>query len=457
MKLARPVLLVDDEAQWLRSLSISLRRMVPEAQIDTCVDGREVMDRMATRGYDLVLLDLTMPHVSGEELLQQIRAKYPNTRVIIVTGVNQIDAAVRCMRNGAYDYFNKACEVTELVASVRRALEVVGLELSLSQLRQHFFSKQLQQPEALNDLVTCEPKMLDRLRYLEAISVSPAPVLIEGPLGSGKQTFAKALHRLSQADTPFHSVNLSGQSNEQIQLSLFGRVPNGTEPAQPGIVQQAQNGLLYLSHVDELSMELQGQLLTLLEQGQFYPLGSDRPRVASCRIAVSSQQDLKQLVSDGRFRQDLLYRLNGHRLVLPPLSERPLDIALLINHFIDMAAKDLQREAPLLPNGLADKLKHYEFPGNLTELKGMVYDAVSRSDEQTLCQSPFLMAITEQGSEPTAVQIRFGDELPSLAQANRALVMEAMSRCANNQSAAAKLLGISQSALSRRLAKEGLL
>ncbi|TKB58699.1 sigma-54-dependent transcriptional regulator [Ferrimonas aestuarii] len=455
MKLARNILLVDDEAQWLRTLGVTLNRLVPEAKVDSCLDSRQVLQRMSGTDYALVLLDLTMPFHSGEEILAQIRQHHPNTRVIIVTGVNEVETAVRCIKQGAYDYFIKTGAVEELSISVRRALEVVGLERSLERVKQRFLSKDLDQPDAFGHILTCEPAMLDRLRYLEALTDSPAPVLIQGESGTGKDAFAKALHQLCHPNAPMITAQLTTLTEQAFDATLFGEVAQGDKPACVGLVHQAHGGTLYLDEIGELPLAMQSKLLHLLDHGHYFPVGSDRPIHAHCRIVASSQHDLVALAKEGRFRNDLLFRLKTHRIHLPPLRERQLDLPLLLNHFIARAAEQLECSAPQLPHSLVNALKDYPFPGNLIELKGMVLDAVSRSSDAQLNTAPFLEAVKDMVVTPTPSQtLQFPAELPTLAQASKALVDEAMSRTANNQTAAAALLGISQSALSRRLAKQ---
>ncbi|WP_298439766.1 sigma 54-interacting transcriptional regulator [uncultured Ferrimonas sp.] len=454
MKLARNILLVDDEAQWLRTLSITLMRLVPEASIDTCVDSRQVANRMMARDYALVLLDLTMPFHSGEQLLAQIRQQYPNTRVLIVSGVNEVDTAVRCIRSGAYDYFIKTGDVDELALSVRRALEVVGLERSYEQIKARFLSRTLSQPQAFSHILTCEPAMLDRLRYLEALAQSPEPVLLKGEAGVGKGQFAAALQQLINPEQQLTSVTLAGLSVERFEALLYGQVASANgDSAKPGLLHQARGGVLYLQRVGELCLEAQAKLLELLQQEHYFPLGAARPQPLRCRLVFSAQLNLLELQQQGRFRADLLYRLRGHRLTVPPLRQRTLDLPILIGAFIEEAAQQMARPAPLQSPELAQRLSQYAFPGNLAELRGMVFDAVSRSDEQRLNEAPFIEAMNDHHSDAPQPTIQFGQQLPSLAELGQALVEEAMSRTAHNQTAAAKLLGISQSALSRRLAK----
>lgn len=458
MKLARNILLVDDEASWLRTLAITLNRLVPEAKIDTCVDSRQVMNRLEVTDYALVLLDLTMPFHSGEELLDMIRNAHPNTRVIIVTGVNEVDTAVRCIKHGAYDYFIKTDNVDDLARTVRRALEVVGLERNYLRIKESFLSKTLSQPEAFNNILTCEPALLDQFRYFEAVAPSPEPILIQGESGTGKDEFAKSAHQLCCPDAPFVNVNLAGISASAFELQLFGQIKtldNGQVSAQAGVLHQVQSGLLYLNEIGDLPVEAQAKLVDVIEHKQYYPIGSDKAYPVLCKIITSTQHDLLALSKAGKFRNDLLYRLRSHTIKLPPLRQRRLDLFMLINHFISLAAEEMNLPRPDQPSTLAAQLADYEFPGNLHELKGMVFDAVSRSDGIQLNISPFMEAINlSKVVAEESDQLVFPKELPTLAQMGDALINEAMSRTANSQTAAARMLGISQSALSRRLKQE---
>jgi DNA-binding NtrC family response regulator len=228
---------------------------------------------------------------------------------------------------------------------------------------------------------------------------------------------------------------------------------NGELEAVAGLLHQVGSGVLYLNDIGTLPLDAQIKLLALLESKQYYPLGSDTAYPVKCKFVVSTQDDLLKLHQAGQFRSDLLYRLRAHKIKLPLLAERQLDIAMLINHFIALAAAEMNLPAPIQPSDLASKLASYNFPGNLHELKGMVFDAVSRSDGIALNTSAFMEAINEHKSLTATPQDRiiFPKQLPTIAQMNQALMDEAMSRTANNQTAAAQILGISQSALSRRL------
>ncbi|WP_394129415.1 sigma-54-dependent transcriptional regulator [Shewanella maritima] len=455
MLLARNILLVDDEASWLRTLSVTLQRLVPEAVIDTCVDSRQVMNRMAVTDYALVLLDLTMPYQSGEQLLQQIRLEQPHTRVIIVTGVNEVDTAVNCIKHGAYDYFIKTDDVADLGHSVRRALEVVGLERNYQRIKDSFLSKTLSQPKAFSHILTCEPALIDQFRYLEAIAFSPEPILIEGETGTGKQAFAKCCHLLSSPDAPLITVNLAGIDAQQFAAQLFGQLSQTPGQSVTGAIHKAAKGIIYLKDIAELPLESQAILVEVIEQKHYFPVNSDQHYPAHCRFVVSSQHPLMSLMQQGKIRSDLFYLLQSHKLNLPPLRERRLDITILLNHFVELAAQELNLTPPPVPSELAKQLQHYPFPGNINELKSMTIDAVSRSSANALNIAPFMQAINAvMPPQLDSTPIHFGAELPTLAAMSQALIDEAMSRTAQNQTAAAKMLGISQSALSRRLTKE---
>ncbi|GGI71217.1 sigma-54-dependent transcriptional regulator [Shewanella gelidii] len=459
MKLARNILIVDDEAAWLRTLSITLNRLVPEAIIDSCVDSRQVMSRLAGADYALVLLDLTMPFHSGEQLLDSIRSESPNTRVIIVTGVNEVDTAVRCIKNGAYDYFIKTDDVEDLANTVRRALEVVGLERNYHRIKERFLSRTLAEPQAFNNILTCEPALLDQFRYLEAVAYSPEPILLIGEAGTGKNEFAKSCHQLYSPDAPFVTINLAGLSSETIELKLCGRMSLQQDPSvksQAGLLHQVGEGVLYLNEINALPLDAQARILDIIEQREYSPIGSDQIYPVNCKILASTQIDLLPLNQQGKFRKDLLYRLRTHKINLPPLRYRQLDIAMLINHFIQLAAEEIGTDAPLQPRELAQQISGYKFPGNLHELKGMVFDAVSRSNGIQLNISPFMEAIKEHKelNGDTPDNLVFPQSLPTLSEMNRALIEEALNRTAHNQTAAAQMLGISQSALSRRITKD---
>ncbi|MBY6185394.1 sigma-54 dependent transcriptional regulator [Marinobacter hydrocarbonoclasticus] len=456
MSHTKSILIVDDEASWLRSMTMTLNRLVPDAMLETCLDSRKVMDRLSQSPFSLVLLDLTMPYVSGEMLLEQIRQQHPQIRVIIITGVNEVDTAVRCMRKGAYDFFVKTGEVAAMAASVKRALEIANLEQAYLTLSSRFLDKLLKTPQAFSAILTSSESMLDIFRYIEALSVSRQPMAICGETGSGKSLLARAIHQTSSPDEPFVSVKLASLDATSLDDTLFGHVKGafaGADSHRAGMVRSAGNGVLFLDGVDQLAPEIQNKLVTLLQTGEYYPIGSDRSLQCQCRIVCSATAPLDSLFEAGRLKEDLYYRLRAHQIKVPPLRMRPADLPLLLSHFVHQACEDLDKAPLQIDEAIFPILKAYPFPGNVRELEALAYDAVSRSTGANLCLDPFSALVKAAPPISTPDRLVFPAELPTLAQVSDLLIAEAMSRTAGNQSAAAALLGLSQPALSRRLAK----
>ncbi|PLX89392.1 MAG: two-component system response regulator [Desulfuromonas sp.] len=457
------VLLVDDELPWLRSLSMTLEGPAAMNNLVQCQDSRKVMDILARREIGLVLLDLTMPHLSGEVLLEQIVAEHPDISVIILSGLNQLETAVRCMRLGAFDYFVKTVDEERLVEGVRRAVRMVELEYENRAMRQRFFCHQPKSPEAFSSLVTGHPTMQAIFQYVEAVAPSSQPIMITGESGTGKELIARAIHQLSRPDGPLINVNVSGLDDTYFADTLFGHVRGaytGADSQRSGLVEQAAEGTLFLDEIGDLSPASQVKLLRLLQEGEYYPLGSDHPKQMTARVVVATHQDLDQRIASGAFRRDLYYRLLSHHVHLPPLRERREDLPLLLDHFLHQAAAILEKTVPTPPPELAVLLATYHFPGNVRELEAMVYDAVSVHSARVLSMKSFQERIGAHEVESTAPQMACAvnpytqlDPLPTLQQAGQLLVDEAMRRSEGNQSIASRLLGISQPALSKRLKK----
>ncbi|MGR7922758.1 sigma-54-dependent transcriptional regulator [Zobellella denitrificans] len=455
------VLLVDDEAPFLRSLSIALERQGIN-HLYRCTDSREVMATIAREPIGLVLLDLTMPHLSGEELLARIKEEHPDIGAIIISGLNQLETAVNCIRLGAYDYFVKTMEEDRLIGGIRRAIQAQEMRQENQEMRRRFLTDTLEKPEAFADIVTQDKTMRSVFQYLEAIAVSRQPVLICGESGVGKELIARAIHRLGDAQGPMVSVNVAGLDDNVFADTLFGHhrgAFTGADRARAGMIEQAAGGTLFLDEIGDLSQASQVKLLRLLQEGEYYPLGSDRPKRLRARIVVATHQDLARKQQDGGFRKDLYYRLRIHQVEIPPLRRRKGDLPLLLAHFLAEAAEELGKSVPTLPRELPVLLANYEFPGNVRELRALVFDAMSRHRSHMLSMEVFRQALGQDNptlvpqDEPEQPLFSQLDTLPTLQQAGELLVAEAMRRAQGNQSLAARLLGISQPALSKRLKK----
>jgi DNA-binding NtrC family response regulator len=323
-------------------------------------------------------------------------------------------------------------------------------------------SGELRHPEVFADIVTGDRGMLAIFSYVEAVAKSPQPLLITGESGVGKELIAQAAHRLSGCRGRLVTVNVAGLDDTVFADTLFGHVRGaftGADQVRRGMVEEAADGTLFLDEIGDLSIPSQVKLLRLLQEGEYFPLGSDLPKRLKARIIVATHQSLTAKEVEGTFRRDLYYRLRTHQVHLPALRERKGDIPLLLDHFLTEAAKELGKKKPTPPRELAQHLGTYDFPGNVRELKAMVYDAVSTHRDRMLSMDSFIRALAQvpgertASSEPDSHRNPFAGfaELPTFAEAAAFLVTEAMDRAGGNQTIAARLLGISQPALNKRL------
>ena len=458
-----PVMMIDDEEQALKSFEMTLRSASMNNFI-SCHDSRDVMPLLHSRDIEVMLLDLRMPHISGEELLTKIVSDYPDTPVIIVTGANDLETAVKCMQQGAFDYIVKPVEKSRLVSATRRAVEMRELQRENQLLKTHMLSNKLDSPEAFSEIITNSTCMRAIFQYVEAIAASPRPVLITGETGVGKELIARAVHRLSKRRGEFVPVNVAGLDDNLFSSSLFGHKKGSFTDAhedRSGLVEKASGGTLFLDEIGDLNTTAQVKLLRLLQEGEYFPIGFDLAKRSDARIVVATNQNLDELQATGKFRKDLYYRLCDHQIQIPPLRDRLEDLPLLAEHFLEKASKTLERKKPTPPEELVTLLSNYHFPGNVRELEAMVFDAVSSHRSGKLSLDVFKSHVsrkpTVSGTDPLPCPntrlITFTDQLPTLKQAEQMLIDEALKRSKGNQSIASLSLGISRQALSKRLQK----
>lgn len=460
---ALPVLLVDDEPNWLRSMVMSLKVSAGVTNVVQCSDSRDVAALLRDQAFSLVLLDLTMPYLKGQDLLESIVENYPATQVIILTGVNQIEMAIGCMKRGATDFYVKTDERERVIAGVQKALQCYQLREENRILSARMLEDRPDLNPAFEEILTVSPKMFSIFSYLSAVAKSAEPVLVTGESGVGKELIAKALHAASCPTSPLITVNVAGLDDVVFSDTLFGHVKGaytGADSDRPGLVEGAKDGVLFLDEIGDLSLPSQVKLLRLLQEGEYYPLGSDKPRKAKPRIVAATNQDLAAQEAQGLFRRDLFYRLCAHKLEVPPLRQRKMDLPLLLNHFLTEAAVALGKKRPTMNPALIPLLENYSFPGNVRELRSLVYDAVSVHKGGVLSLHCFKKAFAEKqqfflvpdlGKAGKTAKITFSEELPTLKETRQLLIAEAMERAKGNQTLAARLLGISHQALSKRL------
>lgn len=465
--MAPPVLLVDDDSQNL----FSSRLMLHSAGITnvlTIEDSRRVLPYIAEHNAAVLVLDLSMPHLRGEDLLIEIRREFPQIPVVIMTGNNEIETAVECMKAGAFDYLVKPVEKSRFVSSIKNALQMNDMYMEISMLKKSLLSDRLEQVGAFSSILTASRKMHALFQYSEVVAKSKQPVLITGETGTGKGLIARALHELSGRGGRLAEVNVAGLDDVMFSDTLFGHRKGaftGAEAQREGMIVQASGGTLFLDEIGDLRESSQIKLLHLLEEGRFFPLGSDVEMKTDARIIVATNHDLRDLISEGKFRKDLYYRIRGHHIHVPPLRERAEDIPLLFEHFLEEAANSLKKKKPSAPPELYTLLSAYHFPGNVRELRAMVFDSMAKHVAGLLSLDGFKEIIGLTNSFPmedsmpankdSGLLSRFFGHLPTLKEIEEYLIREALRLSKGNQGIAATLLGISRQALNKRLVRGG--
>lgn len=355
------VWIVDDD----RSIRWVLEKALQKADIPckTFSEAESVLQAIKKEQPALILSDIHMPGKSGLEMLAEIKKSYPKLPIIIMTAYSDLDSAVASFQGGAFEYLPKPFDIDKAIELVRRATEESEEE------------EQTPAEETASEIIGKAPAMQEVFRAIGRLSQSKATVLLTGESGAGKEVVARALHKHSpRSNAPFVAINMAAIPKDLMETELFGHEKGaftGASAIRHGRFEQAEGGTLFLDEIGDMPAELQTRLLRVLSDGYYYRVGGHQSLKANVRIIAATHQNLEALVRENRFREDLYHRLNVIRLRLPPLRERPEDIPLLVNHFLQKSAENLGVAPKLMSEEAMEFLKRFPFPGNVRQLENL--------------------------------------------------------------------------------------
>ncbi len=443
------------------------------------VDPRQASSLVAGREVGLILLDLGSSTEEGEDRLRGFSRAAPEIPVIVMTDASDTATVVRCMQAGAADYVVKPVDETRLFVSVWNALASLELKWEAEDFRDRILEGKLERPAVFANIVTRDERMHGLFKYVESVARSRQPVLITGETGTGKELFARAVHDSSGRTGAFVAVNVGGLDDGMFSDSLFGHKKGaytGADGQRAGLLKEAAGGTILLDEIGDLEQRSQIKLLRLLQEGEYYTLGSDSPQRSDARVVAATTKDLKTAVATGNFRSDLFYRLQTHPLAIPPLRSRPGDIVHLARAFLEKSAGDLglpfpgDESASACAAKLAQALAPYSFPGNVRELESLVHDAVTGSRGGKLDldalrarvglnldpspETEGRPSIDEASGLPPLARALAEGRIPTIDAAERELVRMAIHAASGNLSVAATMLGISRQTLYNKLKEQ---
>ena len=445
------ILVVDDEPSILKLLKEALTQW--GYQVGCVGTGAEALEAIRTELFDAAITDIRMPEMSGLDLLREIKRHDDSIEVIVMTGYPTIASAVEALKEGAYDYLSKPLILDELRHLMARVTERRFLKGEVQSLR-----ARLGEELTVNELIGNAQPMQRVKEIIGKVATTDSPVLIEGDSGTGKELVAAAIHRLSsRSKGPFIPVNCSAIPEDLLESEFFGHVRgafSGAVSDALGLFRGANEGTIFLDEIAELSPGLQVKLLRVLQEMQVRPVGSTKAHPVDVRVIAATNRDLDRSIADGRFRQDLYYRLNVVRVSLPPLRSRREDIPALVNHFLRRYNRRFRRDVKgITPDALAT-LSGYDFPGNVRELENVFERAFAMGAREQITLADLPPLGTGAVSAVAAPQT---GTVPRLADVEKDLILRALAFYKDDKEAAASALGISRRTIYRRLKEYGML
>jgi len=446
------ILVIDDEEIMQDVLGTLLKKEGYEFEL--CATGRQGLERFSSQPFDLILLDLMLPGMNGLDVLREIRFLDAQAVVIMITAFGTIETAVAATREGAYDFVAKPFKNDELMLVIKNGLQKRRLMMENIYLRQSFYKQY-----SFDSIVGKSSQMQDIFKLIAQVAPTKSTVLIVGESGTGKELVAKAIHNYSlRADQPFIPINCGNIPTELLESELFGFKKGaftGAFSTKKGLLEVASGGTVFLDEIGNISMELQAKLLRVIQEKEFRRLGDVESIRVDVRILAASNEDVKNLVAQGKFREDLYYRLNVIRIVLPPLRERRADIPLLVEHFTHKICQENGKACCTIDQDAMEVLMNYRWSGNVRELENVIERAIVLSGEDSRIRKDLL----PQEMTLSLENMRLTEEVPeegiSLKDAvvnyEKRLIQLALRKVGGNQKKAAQLLQLNPTTLNEKI------
>ena len=443
----RSILICDDEKNIRSGLAMAMELEGYESIEAT--DGQDAWDKINKLGVDLVITDLRMPKMSGEDLLRKIIGAYPRMPVIILTGHGTIETAVDAMRGGAVDFFTKPVDLDRLSLVVRKALSDTDLYAEHERLKEEV--QQLKARNRYDRIIGKSQKMVELMDIVSQVAPTKASVLITGESGVGKELVADAIHELSnRSKGPFIKVHCAALTASLLESELFGHEKGsftGAVKEKKGRFELADGGTIFLDEIGEIDAQTQVKLLRVLQERQFERVGGEKSITVDVRIVCATNRDLPKEIEKGNFREDLYYRLNVVHLDVPPLRERKDDIPLLMTSFLQQFNSENGRSIEAFSNQAKRALLGYEWPGNIRELRNCIESAVVFA-RTSVIEVEDLPVHIGKAQNASSISLEVGI---TLAEAEKQLIISTLASCAGNKTKAAEVLGIGRKTLHRKL------
>lgn len=445
----KSILIVEDDARLRDALcQITAKEGYQPIGVES---GEEALEKASGHVYALVISDLKLPGISGMEVLQSIRTVTPDTSIIIITAYASVDTAVEAMKNGAEDYLVKPFSLDEIRIIINRVMEKRGILIDNALLRE-----QLKEKYSFDNIVGNSEPMIEVYKMINKVKDTKATVLVNGETGTGKELIARALHyNGTRREKPFIPVNCCALTDSLLESQLFGYAKGaftGALKDTPGLFELAEGGTIFLDEIGDTGASFQQALLRVLEGGEIQPVGSAERKKVDVRVVAATNKDLETAVKEGKFREDLFYRLNVITIPIPPLRERKDDILPLALYFMNKYSKENSKAVNEITAEARSILESYQWPGNVRELENTISKAVIFESGNRLAPETF----PERMLSSSNASAMSGEDLLTLEEVSRAYIIKVLEMTGGNKAKASEILGINRTSLWRMIQRLGI-